>query len=324
MGLERESSTPSLVGFSVRGIDDSNNPDFCDDRRPTVADARSSPQLLEKIHSSSQLNKLEGPYTSVEELNREGALLTDDNEVDLDSVVHGKLGDAEDLKKSLLRKKKKQQQHHHNHHQHQHHGLQVPRGVSSSSSSSMSPSASSSHSPSQTRSSSLVTSTDPVHHSHAGGGAGARATGNFALNDDDEQIRNSYGEFIANRSHRPHLAGGESYQSTNSYESEDSSRERSGRSARKEEASRDYLRSLSRSLSRDPRKSIEHELSRVHLKPDVEASSHVITEEIEESNEQAGQDQEDQGALLNDERDEDYSVELQQAANHEEDKLPEQ
>ncbi|SCU97841.1 LAFA_0G13652g1_1 [Lachancea sp. 'fantastica'] len=320
MSMKRESSTPSLVGVSVRSINDSNNPDFCDDRSRSVSEVRSSSQLLEKIHSSTQLNKLQGSYTTVDELNREGALLTDDNSVDLDSVVHGKLGDDDNLKKSVLKKKKKRQQEYQNTGKGESSGAQFGATQSSSSGSFTSPS----HSPSQTRSSSLVTSRDPLRNSNSQVHVNPRSTSNFAHkngngngNDDDDQIRNSYGEFITNRSHRPHLAGGASYQSTNSYESEETPRERSGRSARKEEASRDFLRSLSRSLSRDPKRSVaDHELnSRVVQRPDFEGSGpHVITEEIE--------DEQDQGALLNDEGDEQYTPELQQAASREETKQP--
>ncbi|SCV04892.1 LANO_0G13718g1_1 [Lachancea nothofagi CBS 11611] len=309
--MENNSSTPSLVGFSVRDTDDSNNPDFSDDRRPSVPGARSSSQLLEKIHSSTQLNKLETPYTTVDELNREGALLTDDNEVDLDQVVHGKLDDPGALKKALLKKKNKQA---------------TAAGISGNHRgrvplpSSSTPSiASSSYSPSQTRSSSLVTSTDPVHGSVSASRLGNTA-GNFPLREnekDNDKIRNSYGEFISNRSHRPHLAGGDSYQSTTGHESEDSPRERSGRTSRKEDASRGYLRSLSRSLSRDPNKAHDQEvlddalmystnnyrISRI----DLENAPHVIKEEIEE--------EQDQGALLNDEGDDQYSPDLQEAAS---------
>ncbi|CEP61693.1 uncharacterized protein LALA0_S03e08702g [Lachancea lanzarotensis] len=298
MGLSRESSTPSLVGVSVRSINDSNNPDFCDDKSRSVSEVRSSSQLLEKIHSSTQLNKLQGPYTTVDELNREGALLTDDNSVDLDNVVHGKLGDEENLQKSVLKKKKKRQQG----------GHSGNTATASSSSGSLT-------SPSQTRSSSLVTSTDPLHNSSAMlHNANVSSTSN---SNTDDKIRNSYGEFITNRSHRPHLAGGVSYQSANGYESEETPRERSGRSARKEEASRGFLRSLSRSLSRDPMRSsvvADHELTSRGA-PDFEgAGSHVIEEEIE--------DEQDQGALLNDEGDEQYIPELQQAASKEESKAP--
>ncbi|SCU98751.1 LADA_0H15126g1_1 [Lachancea dasiensis] len=311
--MDKDSRTPSLVGISVRSINDSENPDFNEEKRPGMG--RSSSQLLEKISSSSQVSKLDSAYTSVDELNREGALLTDDNEVDLDNVVHGKLHEADDLKKSLLRKNRRPRQN--------------PKNVPGDSSSSVSV-ASSSYSPSQSRSSSLVTSTDPVVQ---GSVAKARAGGNFNLSARDsdasfsghkseDKIRNSYGEFIANKSHRPHLAGGESYQSTKHGDTE-SPTERSGRTSRKEDASRGFLRSLSRSLSRDPKKVQEREqledavmystnnysISRI----DLENAPHVIKEEIEE--------EQDQGALLNDEGDERYSADLQEAASDKVQKL---
>ncbi|CUS21062.1 LAQU0S02e05006g1_1 [Lachancea quebecensis] len=289
-----KSSTPSLVGVSVRSINDSNNPDFKGNRGPRVAEARSSPQLLEKIHSSTQLNKLNSAYTTVDELNREGALLTDDNDVDLDKVVQGDTEGAGDRRKTPLKRKKN-----------------VNNGNKALSSSSLS--ISSMISPSQSRSS-LVTSTDPVHD-HTGDGnaqAGAASAG------DEDRIRNSYGEFITNRSHRPHLASGESYQSTqNDTAGEDAGAERHGRSSKREDASRGYLRSLSRSLSRDPQKKAhdqEQEDSRMYStnnyrisQLDLENAPHVIKEEIEE--------EQDQGALMDDEGNEEYSEQLRESAS---------
>ena len=72
-------STPSLVGGSVRSVNDLHNPDFNEQVSSNLHPVRSS-HVLNKINS--QPNLADASYTSVAELNREGALLTD--EVDLD------------------------------------------------------------------------------------------------------------------------------------------------------------------------------------------------------------------------------------------------
>ncbi|SCW02558.1 LAFE_0F09098g1_1 [Lachancea fermentati] len=277
------SSTPSLVGVSVRSINDTKNPDFCEGTRPSVAGARSSPQLLNKIHSSTQLNKLTTPYSTVDELTREGALLTDDNDVDLDQLITKKTEDISDMKKKQLRKKKLAKVH-------------SPGETPLSSS--------------LTRSSSLVTSTDPIDPTVSP--SRDKRVG-FDEKAPNETIRNSYGEFIKDSSHRPHLARGESYQTTKG--SDEEGEERSGRSSIRKGVSTGYLRSLSRSLSRDAKAA--HDIEEIKdarmystnnysiSQVELENAPHVIKEEEEE---------EEEGALMNDEGNEEYSEELNNAA----------
>ncbi|AEY94656.1 FAAR005Wp [Eremothecium gossypii FDAG1] len=225
-------SAPSLVGLSVRDIDDKENPDFVPEKKDVHPELSS--QVLEKIHSQSNLSKsLEG-NVSVDDLNREGALLTDDNDVDLEQLISKKLDGITSLKMQL-KNKRKQQAH-------------PPQG--STARSSGSPCSAGHHhiSPENSNSNhSLVMSTDPIDDFISMG-----ATSNSSLSDkhkeaeQPERIRNSYGEWIPNKSHRPHLCRGDSYQKTITDVDE-----RPGRSSQRASgSSAEYLRSLSRSMQR--------------------------------------------------------------------------
>ena len=80
-----KSSTPSLVGLSVRDINDDANDTA--PLRPSFLDMKSRSQSLGRIPLST--NTPDQRYRSVDELTREGALLTDEIEVDLDQVSKG-------------------------------------------------------------------------------------------------------------------------------------------------------------------------------------------------------------------------------------------
>ncbi|SCV03715.1 LAMI_0H10374g1_1 [Lachancea mirantina] len=281
--MER-SSTPSLVGVSVRSINDSSNPDFSDNASVSVAESRTSPKLLNKIQSSTNLSKTDSAYTSVDDLTREGALLTDDNDVDLDQVINrpGEPRVSGELRRAARR----------------------PRAAVRAQYTSDVGLRRSQHS-----STSLVTATDPLHDSRNSRSSSVPAAPGTAPND---KIRNSFGEFIPDKSHRPHLAHGDSYQNIHEGEEDE---ERAGRSSRREKPSTDYLRSLSRSLSRDARKTraIE-ELKDARMystnnysisRADLENAPHVIKEEREE--------EEQEGVLIDDEGNEEYPPELTEA-----------
>ncbi|EDO15193.1 hypothetical protein Kpol_1069p16 [Vanderwaltozyma polyspora DSM 70294] len=239
-------TTPSLVGVSVRSINDRNNPDFQDEQEPHVPALTSSTSqaLLHKIqHHVNHSFEGDPTYTSVAELNREGALLTD--EVDMDTVVNvtseltidGEEDDNARQKRLLMLKKKKK-------------NLLSTNNGSTGGSSLVS-------SPSPVGSNSLVTSTDPIDDQISLMSSSNEESSKQSPDDEDQDasIRNSYGEIIKNDCNRPHLARGDSYQSISKAtdENEPVPTERHGRSFQRT-ASTEYLRSLSRSLSRDPTK----------------------------------------------------------------------
>lgn len=314
-------STPSLVGVSVRSINDINNPDFKDELAGHPVHTVSSSHVLNKIQSRPTI-PTNGPYTSVDDLNREGALLTD--EVDLEKVINATeqlTTDDEKQRKLALLKKKKQLEAQ----------KQKNRLTASSSSASIS-------SINSGDSRSLVTSTDPIedqinitstleksHQTRRGAGYAHLDAERAAA------IRNSYGAFIKNECHRPHLAGGDSYQSFHekepSFENEED--ERSGRRTQRSVdkiSSAEYLRSLSRSLSRDPAKK-RHSVTSVNgtdddgrfystnnysiSQADLENAPHIMQQTLTEEEEE---DQE-QGALMDDQGNEEFSRDLEDAAS---------
>ncbi|QLQ80208.1 hypothetical protein HG537_0D02090 [Torulaspora globosa] len=317
-------STPSLVGVSVRSIDDAHNPDFTDNpSRPHLHTASSS-HVLNKI--TSQPSLADASYTSVAELNREGALLTD--EVDLDQVTNATEIENDDEKQKQLQALKHRKQ--------QKEKLKQKSKISIDSSST---SLKSMHS---LDSRSLITSTDPIDDqinistsSEPGRRRGATNDRRGSRNGQakDDTIRNSYGEFIENKSHKPHLAVGESYQSC--HESDVQSErddERPGRRSRRsldnQSSSTEYLRSLSRSLSRDPARrrnggtnmnDVTEKLNNARLystnnysisQADLESAPHIIQQTLAEEEEE----EENEGALMDDQGNEDYPRELEEAA----------
>lgn len=319
---KKSTSTPSLVGVSIRSINDSDNPDFQDDLSGPIVHSVSSSHVLNKIQS--QPNTVNTSYTSVAELNREGALLTD--EVDLEQVINATEELTDDLdkqRKVLLLKKKKE--------------LEKHKQKNKISASSSSASVSSSHS---ADSKSLVTSTDPVDDqinitSTLKKGHQSRRRSGIYLESEEESdntIRNSYGQFIKNESHRPHLAGGDSYQSIHESESgldsldEERRNERSGRRSGRsvdKQSSTEYLRSLSRSLSRDPAKkrnaaAVVNDASQRFYstnnysisQADLENAPHIIQQTLAEEEE----DEEEEGTLMDDQGNDEYSRDLEEAA----------
>lgn len=317
---DKNISTPSLVGVSVRSINDAHNPDFTDSPSKPNLHTASSSHVLNKI--TSQPSLVDASYTSVAELNREGALLTD--EVDLDQVTNATELENDDEKQKQLQalKHKKQQQE----------KLKQKSKISIDSSST---SLKSMHS---VDSRSLITSTDPIDDqinmsTSAEPGRRRAATNNRRGQAKDDTIRNSYGEFIENKSHKPHLAGGESYQSC--HESDVQSErddERPGRRSRRsldnQSSSTEYLRSLSRSLSRDPARrrngstnmnDVTEKLNSTRLystnnysisQADLENAPHIIQQTLAEEEEE----EENEGALMDDQGNEEYSRELEEAA----------
>lgn len=236
---------PSLVGHSVRDIDDSENPDFVPEKRPGLSQLNESVRKLSLKNSSPDDSD---QYTSVAELNREGALLTDDHDLDLDDMIAKGMDDISELKSSLESKKK----------------LKNKRKTRKSpSGGSLSNDYSNTVSPVMSGTvESLVTSTDPYTDNINGptandpsdaGKSRARSekkSDKSISEGSHSEIRNSYGEILNDNSERPHLARGDSYQqSVEDFESPNPSG-RSGRSTSKGYQN-DYLRSLSRSLQRD-------------------------------------------------------------------------
>lgn len=311
MSLNKNTSTPSLVGESVRSVDDARNPDFNDDAIGSTLHPVPSSHVLNKIHSHSNLT--DASYTSVAELNREGALLTD--EVDLDEVINATEQAPDDADKQRKLQALKHKRH-----------LEMLKLKSRSSINSSSASIKSIPSG---ESRSLVTSTDPLDDQiNIPDIKGRQRRGLHSSTHSgeakEESIRNSYGEFIHNRSHRPHLAGGESYQSSHDSDTkEDYGDERSGRRSRRSldnHSSTEYLRSLSRSLSRDPArtKNNGNEVKDVTdnarfystnnysiSQADLENAPHIIQQTLQE---------EDEGALMDDQGNEEYNKELEDAA----------
>lgn len=261
MSAERYPSVPSLVGDSVRSIKGTGT-------EPVArSDPRNDVKILNKLHDTvanhNQSQQLSGSsYTSVEDLNKEGALLTDevdlelshvdgkvqrkDGEVDF-NIADRKLGESElekQRKRKLMLLKQKQKN----------------RELSSTSLSRMDIQSSSSqtsltHLDDETKEELDRVSRSQERERQRGSQMVSPTRGSDGL------VRNSYGEYIKSTCNRPHLARGDSYQSS-SNESENilidsaaTPSERSGRTSFRRRLSTEYLRSLSRSLSRDPSKS---------------------------------------------------------------------
>lgn len=335
-------NTPTLVGWSVRNINDSKY------------DHEGEPLAKHGAHQSRHavpgVHRTDSPYTSVEDLNREGALLTDELDVAIDnmSLQHTHEEDPETHRRLLLLKKKKlaSQAAAHPHlpptsgtpgsndgHLHHHVSLERVSRLES-------------------RSRSLVTSTDPSPYSlnpfngrspsslspNRKGGAGANL------------IKNSYGEIIIDGSHRPHLARGDSYQSitaesdhempppksqSDTY-AQDKPTERAGRNYDRKLSNKEYLRSLSRSLSKDPhhrysRNSEKHSMNYsndANLEHELTAQSSTSSYHIQlndlgnvqvsEETELMDSDKIDevQGTLMDDEGNEEYPQTLRVAAEN--------
>ncbi|CCE90757.1 uncharacterized protein TDEL_0B06280 [Torulaspora delbrueckii] len=317
-------STPSLVGGSVRSVNDLHNPDFNEQVSSNLHPVRSS-HVLNKINS--QPNLADASYTSVAELNREGALLTD--EVDLDQVINAteqSTDDTDKQRKMQALKQKRQME------------MLKQRSRNSINSSSASI-----HSTPSAESRYLVTSTDPVDDQiNVSGPSGKHRRGlhSSGAESNEDSIRNSYGEFIKSKCHRPHLAGGESYQSSHDSEfSDDRGEERAGRRSRRSldnQSSTEYLRSISRSLSRDPARKrgptgdvsdVTEKLNNARLystnnysisQADLENAPHIIEQTLEEEQE----DEEEEGALMDDQGNEEYDKELENAADDAEARHP--
>ncbi|AQZ15365.1 YLR257W [Zygosaccharomyces parabailii] len=278
--------TPSLVGDSVRNVDDTQIPDLTNE----PIDHVNSSLVLNKIQP--QDTSVDGSYTTVAELNREGALLTD--EMDMDQVVNATEKDQDDPDEhrrflKLLKKKQLEQ-----------------------------PSSKSSVSPQRSiDSKSLVTATDPIED-QISISPSQRPRGRQT----DPTIRNSYGEFIRDESHRPHLARGQSYQKGTE---EERPGRRTARSLDKD--SRDYLRSLSRSLSRDPARRRNPQVStgtesgenldnaRLYStnnysisQADLENAPHIIQTLQEEPEEPS------EGVLKDDQGNEEFPADMEEAA----------
>lgn len=223
MRQENPINAPSLVGDSVRNVDDTH---MGDTRSEPIDHATSSSMVLNKIQP--QDNSIDGSYTTVAELNREGALLTD--EMDLDQIVNAtdKFREDPDQHRQWLKNLKKKQLEQSKDHNNNHDSLTASPVRSTESKSLLSP---------------MESSEDQINFSPQ---SRSRST-----------IRNLYGEVIRDESRTPHLARGESYQSTGGTSEtlpNDEREERSGRRTVRslDNGSREYLRSLSRSLSRDP------------------------------------------------------------------------
>lgn len=219
---------PSLVGDSVRNVDDTHSGDS---RSGPIDHATSSSMVLNKIQP--QDSSVDGSYTTVAELNREGALLTD--EMDMDQIINAtdRVREDPDQHRQWLKLLKKRQ-------------LEQSRDNSTS------------HSNKSIGSSNV----SPVRSSESKSLLGPVDSGDDQITFSPQHksghiIRNSNGEIIRDESHRPHLARGESYQSaggTGETLPIDEREERPGRRTVRslDTGSREYLRSLSRSLSRDP------------------------------------------------------------------------
>ena len=315
--VDARGSTPCLIGDSIRNVNDGNSLDF-QYTNQFNEESEASRLLTPQTSSNHALSKMQKDddirdrsYTSVAELNREGALLTD--EVDLENVDASKVRsnrddlEAEEKRKKLLLLKKKQ------------------RNKSINSESFSSPSLRAS------KSNSLITSTDPVEDhisKYSSSGTPRNITGE-ADDEDEDIIRNSYGQMIKNNSNRPHLAKGESYQSAEQEidhtapEKSEKRQERSGRSFDRQKSSAEFLRSLSRSISRGPTKNktvspSKGEDTRMYSTSnysislvDLENGPKIIPETLEEEQEDA----EKEGVLMEDEGNEEYTKDLEEAAN---------
>ncbi|CCH60998.1 hypothetical protein TBLA_0D05040 [Henningerozyma blattae CBS 6284] len=307
-------TTQSLVGLSIRDIDDKSSPKL-EDEELILTSNPSSKNLLHKIHSPLNNNskevkdefeffdnnqsdnpKQQHSYTNLDDLNKTGALLSDEINLNPDGDIPGEInsvlfekieGEEEDYKLNNFQKQ----------------GIKDDRDekianakkleieklkfleeqklknkdLLSSSTSLLEITKSNSNSATN-----LVTTTDPIDDS---GYASPQRSNNQSLRSNldskNEAVRNSFGELIVNQSHKPHLARGDSYQSiTNENESETDD-QRHGRSSFRS-SSTDYLRSLSRSLSRDPKKKSVSGGSNPIANTFKNISSHSITNSIDD------------------------------------------
>lgn len=114
--VDARGSTPCLIGDSIRNVNDGNSLDF-QYTNQFNEESEASRLLTPQTSSNHALSKMQKDddirdrsYTSVAELNREGALLTD--EVDLENVDASKVRsnrddlEAEEKRKKLLLLKK--------------------------------------------------------------------------------------------------------------------------------------------------------------------------------------------------------------------------
>ncbi|KAL6940140.1 hypothetical protein ACO0QE_004031 [Hanseniaspora vineae] len=324
-------STPSLVGMSVRQCDDVDNSDYPEvsssnyhaygnkgasttslnnarsGNRPYSKDFLSNKDHFKKSSSFINDSNNEYYYSTVNELDQEGALLTDEylGTVDTENVVlkpmkspHEDYNTEESkiaLKKRLNLLKRRQSEVQNSVNQLSAASSNVDdTGATNDSdkitnSTYVTPVTSSSHT--------LATSTDPYedaiskpsHPSSSGALFSSSSSGTNANSkttpNGEEQIRNSYGEYILNKSHKPHLARGDSYQSNASDLASGTSTtdllehsmsttslgggapgtvadrntgDRVGRGHHQHVGESSYLRELSRSLSRDPASKKKH------------------------------------------------------------------
>ncbi|CCK73510.1 uncharacterized protein NDAI_0G05270 [Naumovozyma dairenensis CBS 421] len=248
--------TPTLVGSSVRDIDD------VDTKEEPFVKVHDRSRSLNRISQRSRSPRVDDEYTTVDELNREGALLTEETDIDLDKSMPIK-DLTEDCTKYTLNKKLNRND-----------------------------------------------NKNLFHH----------PKGNV---EDKNILRNSYGQAIKFGSDRPHLAHGESYQSVGDGTENDAEvNERLGRTNDKPSLSKDYLRSLSKSLTREKNRdrspngrgmttfddkiysTNNYTISQVDI---GNVSSNIIAEEEQEDRE---------GVLLDDQGNEEYSRKFETEAEN--------
>ncbi|OEJ92508.1 Uncharacterized protein AWRI3579_g69 [Hanseniaspora osmophila] len=327
-------STPSLIGMSVRQCDDVENSDYpeivasnyhahgnngassssldnpqtTNGNRPYSKDFLSNKDHFKKSSSFVNDSNNEYDYTTVNELDQEGALLTDEylGTVDTENVVlkpmkspHEDYNTEESklaLRKrlNLLKRRQSEVQNSVNQLSAASSNVEEP-GASGTVTHKHDASDRITHStgnsmhvtPVTSSSNTLATTTDPYedvidkppHSSSSSSPSSSANNANAGIGQNgEEQIRNSYGEYILNKSHKPHLARGDSYQSnasdvTSSASTTDllehslssaslgacasgtvadrNAGDRVGRGHHQHVES-NYLRELNRSLSRDP------------------------------------------------------------------------
>ncbi|SSD61707.1 uncharacterized protein SCODWIG_03468 [Saccharomycodes ludwigii] len=260
-------SSPSLVGLSIRSVNDKENPDF-QDGKPQLTASQTSLSVFNNNNNNSAISESiikekeeDADYTTVADLNKEGALLTDDNEVDVNQLIRNSsaTNDIDNLQRVLKLKQKRMKNNRGVNHHNDIYGETHSNDIS----------------PIVSNQSLLITSTDPINDTIMPSNKSATSGDNGETN---EKVRNSYGEDIVIKSDRPHLARGDSYQNT----VKGSSKERisnsnngsstgvgtattttntaaitsdQGRSGRSKYIGKEYLRSLSRSMSRGPSES---------------------------------------------------------------------
>lgn len=244
--------TPSLIGLSIRDIDDSHSPQPEEDANAIMNSQEFTKKALDKMHLGDNFSK--NSYSNLDDLNSTGALLTDDMELNPEGDVPGdsnsvKMEDDEDYK---LNNYKEQ-------------GIEDDRSEKLASEKTLKQQKKAFLDKQKQKNrdnvtfslnerTNLVTSTDPINE-----GTLSRTmspTRQTLINHDLDnnlgsasKVKNSFGEYIVNESNRPHLARGDSYQSVNSNSATKEEEDRIGRAGNR--SSTDYLRSLSKSLTRD-------------------------------------------------------------------------